>query len=272
MAAVSEREIELASGRTVVRVEGMGRPFVWTHGFTNSMAVEDELGSSAPLRDLPGVRLVRYDARGHGRSAPGRDDAASSWSALAGDLLELCDRLALERPIAGGASMGTATTLHAAVHAPERFAGLVLVVPPTAWETRKAQADIYRGGAGLVEARGVQAYLEAARAAFRLRPMPGFDEAAFERVLAALGALPAAELARIMRGAAASDLPEPAALREIRVPALIVATRGDPGHPLSTAERLAELLPDTKLRVIDSLLELGSVRGELARFVAELPR
>jgi len=102
--------------------------------------------------------------------------------------------------------------------------------------------------------------------------MPGFDEAAFERVLAALGALPAAELARIMRGAAASDLPEPAALREIRVPALIVATRGDPGHPLSTAERLAELLPDTKLRVIDSLLELGSVRGELARFVAELPR
>jgi len=267
-----EREIELRSGRTAVRVEGAGRPFVWTHGFTNSMALEDELGTSALLRGHAGVQLVRYDARGHGRSAPGRDDTASAWSQLAVDLLELTDRLGLQRPVAGGASMGTATTLHAAVRAPDRFAALVLVVPPTAWETRKAQADLYRGGAGLLEARGVGAYLEAARAAYRQRPMPGFDEAAYEKILESLGAFAPADLARIMRGAAASDLPDPAVLRQIRTPALIVATRSDPGHPLSTAERLAELLPRAALRVVESLLELGSARGELARFLAAAPR
>ena len=35
-------------------------------------------------------------------------------------------------------------------------------------------------------------------------------------------------------------------------PALILAWRGDPSHPLSTAERLAELLPNAELHVADS--------------------
>ncbi|HXX47271.1 MAG TPA: alpha/beta hydrolase, partial [Myxococcota bacterium] len=62
------------------------------------------------------------------------------------------------------------------------------------------------------------------------------------------------------------------ALRQIRAPALIVATRGDPGHPLSTAERLAELLPHATLHVVESFLELGSARAELARFLEAAPR
>ncbi len=218
MAEPIEREVELGSGRTRLRIEGAGRPFVWTHGFTSSIADEDALGTSALLRGLPGIRVVRYDARGHGRSAPGRDEAASAWSALAGDLLELADRLDLAHPIAGGASMGTATTLHAAVRAPGRFAGLVLVVPPTAWETRKAQADLYRGGAALVEARGVDGYLEAARAAYRLRPLPGVDEAMYEKILESMRARSADDLARILRGAAASDLPDPARAARNRRP------------------------------------------------------
>jgi hypothetical protein len=160
-----------------------------------------------------------------------------------------------------------ATTLHAAVCRPDAFAAMVLVVPPTAWETRKAQADLYRAGAALVEARGVTAYLDAMRAAFRANPMPGFTEEMQEAMLAGLGAKGAADLARMLRGAAASDLPDPAQLRGLEIPALVIATRGDPGHPLSTAERLVELLPNAELRVIDSLLELGSVRDELAQFL-----
>jgi len=129
---MEERDIELTSGRTHLRSEGRGRALVWTHGFLNSIAAED---------------------------------AAQSWPALGGDLLELVTALGLERPIAGGASMGTATSLHAAVRNPGAFSGLLLVVPPMAWDTRKEQADLYRAGAALVEARGVAAYLDAMRAA-----------------------------------------------------------------------------------------------------------
>jgi cytochrome P450/pimeloyl-ACP methyl ester carboxylesterase len=264
---MEEREIELRSGRTYVEIAGGGQPFVWTHGFTSSIAGENALGMDALFRALPGTRLVRYDARGHGRSGAARDVAAGSWSALASDLLELVGSLGLERPIAGGASMGTATTLHAAVRAPGAFGALVLVVPPTAWETRKAQADLYLAGAGLVEARGVQAYVAAAREAFRARPMPGLTPELQERMLAELQTKQASDLARMLRGAAASDLPEPSALRGLGLPVLVIATEGDPGHPLSTAERLVELLPNAELRVVESVSELGSVRDDLARFV-----
>ena len=83
--------------------------------------------------------------------------------------------------------------------------------------------------------------------------MPGFTEEMQEAMLASLRAKSAADLARMLRGAAASDLPDPAQLRGLEIPALVIATRGDPGHPLSTAEKLVELLPNAELRVLDSL-------------------
>ncbi|HTO52242.1 MAG TPA: alpha/beta hydrolase [Myxococcota bacterium] len=266
---MEERELELGSGRTHVELEGRGTPFVWAHGFTQSIAGENALGTDALLRGLPGVELVRYDARGHGRSAPARDVAAGAWSALASDLLELVAALGLPRPVAGGASMGTATTLHAAVRAAGAFRGLVLVVPPTAWETRKAQGDLYLAGAGLVEARGVAAYVAAAREAFKTRPMPGLTPELQERMLAELSAKSAPDLARMLRGAAASDLPEPARLRELSLPALVIATRGDPGHPLSTAEQLEQLLR-AELVVLDDLTQLSRAREPLVRFLSGL--
>ena len=263
-----ERDLELRSGTTRVRVSGDGTPFVWTHGFTSSMAAEDALGMSALFRELPGVRVVRYDARGHGHSAAGRDAAASAWPALATDLLELCDALALERPIAGGASMGVATSLHAAIRAPQRFAALVLVMPPTAWETRKAQAGLYNGGAALVDAHGVDGYLDAARAAFRARPIPGFDEAMQEKMLDAMRAKTAPELARLLRGAASSDLPSADQLAKLDMPTLLLPIRDDPGHPLSTAERLHELLRGSELRVLRDASEIPAQRDTLLRFIA----
>ncbi len=265
-ASSGERDLELRSGLTRIRVDGSGTPLVWTHGFTSSMESEDALGMSALLRALPGTLLVRYDARGHGGSAPGRDEASSAWPALAADLLELVDRLGLERPFVGGASMGVATALHAAVRAPRRFAGLVLFMPPTAWETRKAQADLYRGGAALVEAQGVEGYLSALRAAFRARPIPGFDEAMQEKMLDGMRAKTADELVRLLRGAAASDLPSADALATLALPTLLLPIRDDPGHPLSTAERLARLLRGSELHVLRDASELASQRDTLLRF------
>jgi pimeloyl-ACP methyl ester carboxylesterase len=259
--------IALSSGLTRVRVTGTGRPFIWTHGFLNSVDVEEKLGLAELLLGLSNTRLVRYDARGHGCSEAGRDEAASGWPALGVDLLELISALDLERPVAGGASMGVATTLYAAARAPDRFAGLVLLIPPTAWQTRKQQADLYRGGAALVEARGVEGYLEATRAAFRMRPLPGFTEAMLETMLDGMRAKSALELARLLRAAAASDLPEPAQIRALEIPALVIATRDDPGHPLSSAERLVELMPDAELLVLSDLREAAGQRATLTRFL-----
>ncbi len=109
-------------------------------------------------------RIVRWDARGHGDS----DGAATAdeyrWDNLARDLVALADSLGVERFVAGGVSMGAATALHAAVTAASRIDGLVLVLAPTAYETRAAQASQYRGGATLIEEQGLGAYVERANA------------------------------------------------------------------------------------------------------------
>ena len=97
-----------------------GHPFLWGHGLTSSMASEDSTGVFG-WRDAlgDGWRVVRYDARGHGASSATSDEADYAWPNLALDSLALLDALGLDRVVLGGASMGAATALHAAVLAPE---------------------------------------------------------------------------------------------------------------------------------------------------------
>lgn len=115
---------------------GHGPPFTWSHGLTSSRANEDRRGLFGWTPVTAAGLEVRYDARGHGESDGPEDPSAYRWPQLADDLLALLDELGLERGAAGGASMGCATVLHAAVRAPERFDRLVLGIPPTAWDTR----------------------------------------------------------------------------------------------------------------------------------------
>jgi pimeloyl-ACP methyl ester carboxylesterase len=231
---------------------GSGRSFLWAHGLTSSRAREDRVGWFDWRAALPGWRVVRYDARGHGRSAPGPGPDAYRWPTLARDLVAVADALDLDRPlVAGGASMGCATVLHAAVADPSCVDALVLAIPPTAWATRAAQADLYRAGADLVAEAGLDAYLEVARS----RPVPElFADVA--DLVAPDPDVPVEVLPDLLRGAGASDLPPPEALAALDVPALVLAWETDPVHPVDTAERLSVALPRAELHVAATLDEV----------------
>jgi pimeloyl-ACP methyl ester carboxylesterase len=75
-------------------------------------------------------------------------------------------------------------------------------------------------------------------------------------------------LPSVLRGAAASDLPDPEAVRAVTAPTLLLAWETDPGHPVSTAERLAELLPHAELHVARQLADLGGWTDKLEAFLA----
>ena len=229
-----------------------GGPFVWAHGMTSSRAQEDAAGLFTWSR-IPGVRVVRYDARGHGDSGGTPDDATYRWDALALDLLGVMDHAGIGRSVLGGASMGCATSLHAALRAPERVEALVLVIPPTAWETRAAQAGTYLAGAELVEAAGSGALGSLVRDV----PAPALFAAMADLVrdasAAAIEAMDPALLPHVFRGAAASDLPDAEALATIDAPTLVLAWAGDPGHPESTAQVLADTIPGATLSVAHDL-------------------
>ncbi len=241
---------------------GEGGPVLYAHGMLLSRAEETRLGFTdwSPLTAVR--RLVRYDARGHGRSTGRPRSADYTWSHLAGDLLAMLDRVAPgARADCVGASMGCGVLLTAAVRAPERFGRLVLVIPPTAWETRAALAANYAAGAALVEAEGRDAFVRLLTVSPRpplfagapsYPPVPDVTEELLPSVL---------------RGAADSDLPDPEALRALTQPVLILAWDTDPSHPVSTTERLAELLPNAEAHVSRTLTDVETWGSRAATFL-----
>ena len=188
-------------------VRGTGPAVVWGHGLTGSIAAERafELVRWDDVAER-GHTVVRYDARGHGRSGFTAEPSAYSWQALARDQLALADHLGIDRYVAAGASMGCGTALHAAVLAPERVTALVLVIPPTAWESRAARVEIWGQMAAVAEERGTAALAEAMMALPPADPLAGDAEHDAAR-RANLEAIEPYRLAGVLRGAGTADLP-----------------------------------------------------------------
>ncbi|MCX8061571.1 MAG: alpha/beta hydrolase [Anaerolineales bacterium] len=194
-----------------VRIQGEGFPFIWTHGLLTNMESEDILDWFGWEKIPPSIKLIRYDVRGHGKSPISYCAEDYHWESLATDMLALADQLGIERFIAGGTSMGASTALCAALQAPQRIEGLVLVSPPTAWESRAKQAGDYRRSAWLALLLGGKGL--AVLAARDLKSsMPSWMDTsrheAMRRTFALWQRYPRRALWAILRGAGMSDLPK----------------------------------------------------------------
>ena len=236
---------------------GDGVPFVWAHGLTSCGALEDSVGVFG-WRRLERARVIRYDARGHGASGGTPDAATYTWPELSADLLGVMDAAGIDRCAAGGASMGCATAIHAAVAMPSRVERLVLVIPPTAWETRAASRDLNLAGARLLEDAGPQAVVDALQQQPPLAVLGDLGERWRDAGHQQLLEMDSGLLPSIFRGAASSDLPSVDVIASVAAPALVLAWSGDATHPVSTAERLADALPNAHLHIAD---DLAAIRG-----------
>jgi pimeloyl-ACP methyl ester carboxylesterase len=243
--------------------DGSTPTIVGLHGLSSSRANEAKDGYfDWSALTASGRRIVRYDARGHGRSTGRAEPADYTWSRLADDLLALLEVVSPDEPVdAFGVSMGTGTLLHAVTKRPERFRRLALVIPPTAWQTRAAQADTYRQMAALIEEHGTETLLRTMAAA---PPLP---------ILAAGGwtTLTPPDIddsiaPSVMRGSAGTDLPGAEAIAGIRQPVLLCPWTDDPAHPLSSSEQLASLLPNATMRVTRTPDDLRTLGTHLAAF------
>ncbi len=250
---------------------GEGPPIVLLHGLTaNHRYVV--MGSRVLERD--GHRVVAYDARGHGASTGAVSDAGYGYPALAGDLLAVMDARGIDRAVVAGASMGAHTAVRAALTAPERIAGLVLITPafdPGAprdaaslarWD---ALSDGLRDGGvdGFLAAYGVpdvpeqwrDTLVEVMRQRLSQHEHPG-------AVADALRATP--------RSAPFESWGD---LAGIAVPAVVVADRdeADPGHPLAVGEAWARAIPGARLVVEDEGRSPLAWQGsQVSRVIAQL--
>lgn len=257
-----------------VQVAGDGKPLLWAHGLMSSMETENALDWFGWRQLAESFSVIRYDARGHGASSAPRGTDSYHWRKLGADMLAVADATATHRFIAGGMSMGCASAIHAAVHAPERIAGLILAMPPIIWENRAPQRELYKR----IAERGVEAD---GRAMAKLmsrdlaRTLPHWLTEASPGIAASLAigvrALDRRVIPDLFHGAAISDLPPREELQAIaHIPALIFAWTGDSTHPLGSARELHALLPHAKLQVIGSNQELLQMRGHMQAFAANI--
>ena len=163
--------------------------------------------------------IVLYTARGHGDSSGWERSAEHdleqfSWPHLGSDMIALANELKIFQFIASGSSMGAATSLFAAMKEPTRVRALIMIRPPTAWDSRKERTKYLASSAKKCE-------LE----------------------------FPSGKHHLVLRGASLTDLPavDDPIYSTVICPTLILAVEGDESHPLSTALKLKELITNSAL-------------------------
>lgn len=132
-----EGVLALPGARLAYQVTGAGPAVVLVHGFGLDMRMWDPQATHLAAR----FQVVRYDARGFGASGP--FDPAVSYT-HAGDLLALLDYLGIQKAVLAGLSFGGRVVTQAALSAPDRIAGLVLldsVLDGVPWDPGSAAAS-----------------------------------------------------------------------------------------------------------------------------------
>ena len=216
-------------------------------------------------------RLVRYDERGCGLSDWDVDHL--SIDTKVADLEAVVDACGLERFALLGISGGGPASVAYAARNPERVSQLVLYgafacgrMARARTVEEKREADLMVDLAEVGWGRDDPAF----RHVFALQFMPeGTPEqwGAFEE-LQRRTATPA-NAARIM--AANADLDVAALAPRVQAPTLVIHSRNDRRAPLDEGRRLATLIPDSRLVVLDSPNHiLQSDEPAWARFVDEL--
>ncbi|MES2148411.1 MAG: alpha/beta hydrolase [Pseudomonadota bacterium] len=268
---MSERTIQNGTVELAVREAGAGPVLVWGHGLVSSMASEDALDWFDWSAMSATARLLRYDARGHGQSGAAGTPEEYHWRVQGQDMLAVAGQLNAPRFIAAGASMGAMSALYAALLAPERVTALVLVIPPTIWDSRKAQAAQYQMTARAGRILGAAALTGMMQRSLA-RSLPHWLVEAEARQLqgAALGlqGLARRTLWNLFRGTALSDLPPPGALAPLAaIPALILGWDGDATHPVASAELLHRLLPQSELFIAVDYAGFKTIARRMREFV-----
>ena len=256
---MQERRIRLETGVEVAVLEAVGgaRGLLCVHGWPAAKEdFADHLHELAAVGE--GWHVVALDQRGHGRSDKPAGAEGYSLRTLAGDVLALADALGWSTFTLLGHSMGGMVAQVAALAAPTRLDGLILMdtshgpvggIDPDLVALGKAVVS--EGGmAALVEAqRSIEGALETEANKRVVSTRPGYTEFGESKTLAASPDMWLGLVDEIVADQPdrLSDLAASEVLREVPV-LLLFGEQDAPFVP--HAHRLAEALPHARLELV----------------------
>ena len=228
--------------------KGEGRAFVFQHGLGGD--VSQPFGLFQPPS---GIRLLGFDARGHGRTRPLGDPARLNFQIFGDDLRAFLEHLGLPSVVLGGISMGAALALHFTLRWPDKVDGLILSRPAWLEEPCPYNVKMFTLLSTLILKQGPQrGWVEFQRSAEYQEALTQWPDVA--RSFALQFQNPRVEETAVKFERIIRDRPHPdrRAWAGIRVPALILGNHCDPVHPFAMAEELARVIPGAAFREITS--------------------
>jgi pimeloyl-ACP methyl ester carboxylesterase len=241
------------------------RALILAHGLLMNRHMYDQL---APTMAERGFRVITVDLLGHGTSDKPADMRAYNMPAFGDQLAALIDHLELDRPIVGGTSLGANAALELATRHPRKARGLFIEMPvldnalvaagliflPILVTLRVAKPAL-RGVAALTNRIPRSQFLVDLALDWTRRP-PESSEAVLEGILFGRTAPPREER------------------QLIGLPALVIGHQGDPLHPFTDSDMLADEMPRARLVNAESIFEWrvrpDRLDDELAEFVLEV--
>lgn len=201
-------------------------------------------------------RVVRYDSRGHGRSAA--PAGAYAIDRLGRDALELLDALAIERAAFCGVSKGGMVGMWLAANAGHRLVRAALCntaahLPP---------ADLWDGRIAAATTQGMAALADGVVERWFTAPFRAREPATVARIKAMILATPPAGYAGCC--AAVRDMDQRGDLPRIAVPTLVVAGDTDPATPPAMGEAVAAAIPGARFEVLADCAHLANIEQPAA--------
>ena len=249
---------------------GEGSPLVFCHGLTGNLEQPKEL-----LGEIPGMRRIVWDARGHGRTVVGPPQGFN-FRTFAKDLAALLDELGIAEAVVGGISMGAAVSARFAIDYPGRARALVLVRP--AWLTQGLPEGLalYPVAAEYLDAQGAQQGRQLFAALPEFRALAHNEPDAAAGLLDQFSLEDAVERRHRLRGIP-KDTPihDWSETEPLRIPVLVFGNEADYVHPWPYAVAWAEHLPCARLvktpsRYSEFPKHAEAVRRHLAAMLEEI--
>jgi pimeloyl-ACP methyl ester carboxylesterase len=214
--------------------------------------------------------VITLDLLGHGRSDRPRDMWRYSMGTYGQQVVALLDHLGIDQAVVMGTSLGANAALEVAAASPARLRGLVIEMPVLDNGLLASALAFTPLLVALTFGEPAMKLLARASSAVPRRLLPHYGNVMLDVVRQAPGPSGA-----LMQGLFFGRIAPPRDERHtFEAPTLVLGHGRDPVHPFSDAGMLAREMPNARLLVADSLVELRvrpeRLTNEIASFLEEV--